>query len=263
MLAERADVEYCSRLQSVKWGMSMARFAAWLPILLDELEAALACSLLVGGLDEARALDQAREFCLDLWPFIKELPENIASVKESLPTSMQSAQRLLGELADDEHVYRSLFVKQCLLSGLTEQDLRKPPVSSAADRLRNLMGQFCQSKDYAQGMFAIVTAELAAAAFARAVSPFYEQYFQKHAASVPKEEVEVGMEWLRLDAKPQTRNALLLTRAVAALDQGHSTKLPETVQVVLQSIFELWRCPPCHALDTGNGARLESSLARA
>jgi pyrroloquinoline quinone (PQQ) biosynthesis protein C len=237
----------------------MARLAVWLPILLKRLDVGLTGSQFINSLDEVMALQQAQEFCLDLWPFIRELPQNIAFVKGRLPESMKAASRLLAELADEESVYQSLFVKQCLLAGLSLTDLEEPQISPAANELRALMKQICQSSDYVQGLLAIVTAELAATAFARRISPFYEEYFQKHSSHYSQEQVAEGMEWLRLHAKPQTGNALLLNRALAALDHADESHIPTTAQIVLSAILSLWRCPPTDALDTGLGARNRTS----
>ncbi len=191
----------------------MGRLVAWLPALLKELNSGLNNSHLVTTLAEAHALEQARQFCLDLWPFIKELPENIACVRSSLPKDMEDGQRLLAELADEENIYRSLFIQQCLLAGIAEKDLIEPNINPIAENLKVLMSKLCRSDDYTDGFLAIITAELAATQFARTIVPFYEQYFQKHAAAFESQQtIDNGMAWLRLHAKPQTRNALLLNR---------------------------------------------------
>lgn len=242
----------------------MRRSAAWLPLLLNELQAGLKRSLLLISLANSEELDKAGQFCLDLWPFIKDLPENIACVMESLPANMEAAKGLLSALADEEHVFRSLFVKQCLLSGLKDSDLIEPKVSEAANRLRMIMAKLCQSGDYADGMLAIVTAELAASAFARAITPFYEQYFKKHSNAFDAQQVSEGMDWLRLHAKPQTRNAFLLSRALAALKQSNGKEIPNSAMAVLESIFAVWRCETTRDLTSPVVAKQEEAdLARA
>lgn len=257
-------VEYCSRLQSVQRGLRMGRLAAWLPLLMERLDVGLKQSQFVKGLKEPKGLELARAFCLDLWPFIRELPENIAAVRDVLPENMSAANRLLSELADEEYVYQSLFVKQCLLAGLTLNDLEHPQIGPAAGELSRLMREKCQSGDYCEGLLAIVTAELAATAFARRTTPFFEEYFRKHSSSYSPLQLDEGLEWLRLHAKPQTRNALLLNRAIAALDQTGNKYFPPTVQVVLESILTLWRCPALGVVETEPAARVETSgLARA
>jgi hypothetical protein len=239
----------------------MARAALWFPLLLRRLDTGLNHSRLIGSLQESKALIQAKEFCLDLWPFIRELPDNIAKVRDVLPQDMLPARSLLSQLADEESVYRSLFVKQCSLFGLTESDLETSRANSAANHLRYLMNAFCQSGDYHNGMLAIVTAELAAAAFSRRVAPLYEEYFRKHSSSYRPEQIEEGLEWLRLHANPQTRNAFLLHRALRALDQSQNQNIPYPAEIVLEAILCIWNSPAqSTTIDTGFGARSDTKL---
>ncbi|PWT96790.1 MAG: hypothetical protein C5B53_08940 [Candidatus Melainabacteria bacterium] len=237
----------------------MARATLWFPLLLKRLDTGLNQSRLIAGLQESNWMEQARQFCLDLWPFIRELPENIAKVRDALPEEMLPARSLLSQLADEESVYRSSFIKQCLLFGLTERDLEDPSTNSAANHLRYLMNAFCQSGDYHNGLLAIVTAELAAAAFARRVAPLYEEYFSKYSSSYRPEELEEGLEWLRLHANPQTRNAFLLHRAMRALDRIESEPIPYPIEEVLEAIFSLWRSSSQTTNDTGFGAQAETT----
>jgi hypothetical protein len=204
-------------------------------------------------------MEQAQEFCLDLWPFVRELPENIAKVRDILPQDMLSAHSLLSQLADEESVYRASFVRQCLLFGLTENSLEETGANPAAINLRYLMNAFCQSGDYPNGILAIVTAELAAAAFARRVAPLYEEYFCKNASSYRPGEIEEGLKWLRLHANPQTRNAFLLHRAVRALNRVESQPVPYPIEMVLEAVLALWRSPSQTADGTGFGAQTEAN----
>ena len=237
----------------------MARATLWFPLLLKHLDTGLNNSRLIGCLQESKGLAKAKDFCLDLWPFVRELPDNIAKVRDGLPQDMAPARSLLSQLADEESVYRSLFVKQCLLLGLTESDLEVSRDNSAANHLRYLMNAFCQSGDYHNGMLAIVTAELAAAAFARKVAPFYEEHFRKHSSSYRPEQIEEGLEWLRLHANPQTRNAFLLHRAVRALDRIESQPIPYPIEEVLEAILCLWSSSSQTADDTGFGTKAETT----
>jgi hypothetical protein len=243
----------------------MARLIVWLPLLLKRLDTGLSQSQILNSLKEATALDQAREFCLDLWPFIKDLPGNIALVKDALPEGDSAAHSLLTELVDEEYFYQSLFVKQCLLVGNSANDLEAPSTNPAAEELRRLMKELCCSADYADGVLAIITAELAATAVARKIAPFYEEYFRDKATSDTQKQVDEGMEWLRLHARPQTRNALLLNRAIATLEHANSGSIPYSVEIMLDAIFRLWRCPSQGVVDTDLGARRQqaSDLARA
>ena len=67
----------------------------WLPLFLTRLEAGLQESswLKQVKIDQLKA---SRAICQELWPFIKELPANIVSVKDKLPEGFDAANKVDG-----------------------------------------------------------------------------------------------------------------------------------------------------------------------
>lgn len=177
-----------------------------------------------------------KEICLNLWPFIKGLPDNISAVKDKLSASFLEPQtvaalapglKLLQQLADDERHYQNLYLNQCRLAGLSPEDLQqvvrtvRESTSPYAD-LSKAMDQFCQAGSPREGVLAIITAELAATQFARIALPAFEAYFAGKPQQYPKELVDTGLEWLRLHAKPNTRHAIWMRRLLLVVEEEAS-----------------------------------------
>jgi hypothetical protein len=222
----------------------MPRLPGWMPSLLRQICRGCATSAVMSAENDTKeAFESGRLICRELWPFIQELPQNVALVRDSLPEHMDAASRLLTELADEERVYQQLFVKQCQLGRLNTEVLALETPSPTARRLCDVMRTYCTSNDYRDGILAIVTAELAATAFARTALPLFESYLSLHADDYSPVEIEEGLEWLKLHTKPHTKHALWLKRMLADLEQGSSQKLPEPVEAVLKAVFAFWRCP--------------------
>ncbi|HEY9788422.1 MAG TPA: hypothetical protein V6D17_23740 [Candidatus Obscuribacterales bacterium] len=234
----------------------MALKAGWMPTLLQQIDWGCATSRLISGIltgvENDQALFRGRQLCINLWPFIKELPENIRLVRDALPESMEAAKKLLSQLADDERYYQKLYIKQCELSGLTEDDLNSADIDETAKPIRDVMRKYCRSGDYRDGILAVVTAELAATAFSRTALPVYERYFAENNDRFGKQKVEDGLEWLRIHAKPQTRNALWLIRMLSDIT-NQEDGVPVPVADMLSALFSVWNCPksdtiPSHGL---------------
>jgi pyrroloquinoline quinone (PQQ) biosynthesis protein C len=193
---------------------------------------------------EADQLAAGRQICLDLWPFIRHLPEQIKAVKDKLPDSLEPAKLFLNSLADEERHYQELYIKQCQLAGIERTQLMAAKVEATQSiaTLQKVMDQACFEGGVVEGVQAIVAAELAATYFARACRDAFEQYFAEHAADYAPSQIEEGLSWLRLHAKPNTRHALWMNRMLVALTEKHDDKtLPPTVKKILKSIFSLWR----------------------
>src|SRR5262249_21116558 len=106
------------------------------------------------------------------------------------------------------------------------------------------MKKWASSADYVDGIYAIVTAELAATAFSRYCLPHYERYFCAHADNYPPGAIEDGLQWLRLHARPQTRHALWLKRMIEDVRSAEATGVPEPVAAVLSAVSAFWDGPP-------------------
>jgi hypothetical protein len=225
----------------------MTRLPAWLPSLLERINWGCSTSpLLLQLSNDDKVLSIGRETCADLWPFIRDLAGNIGIVRDMLPKDMTSAAKLLSQLADDERHYQQLFVDQCLLAGLTQEELSGLQPTATSNRLCEVMNNYCR-KTYTDGIYAIVAAELAAASFARIALPNYERYFASHSENHAPSKVEHGLSWLRLHAKQHTRHALWLRRMLNEIKADTSTESPEPVEHVVEAVLQLWHCPPMAA----------------
>jgi len=228
----------------------MAKLVAWLPQLTDWLSWGCSTSVLLDNLENDVELEAAREICLDLWPFIKELPDNISSIRNALPPNMQAAARLLGDLADEERYYQQLFLKQCKLTGLSLDRLQNYEGSPASKAVQTLLSYQVASDRYEDGLIALTVAELAATGFCRAALPLFERYFAANAAQFQRRQVDEGLEWLRVHVRPQTRNALLLLKTLGEIDYASQTDLPLVATNILDALLNLWQCPARDFLDT-------------
>jgi hypothetical protein len=231
----------------------MSKTVAWMPRLAEVLNWGCANSRVLKGLKEENALEAAREICLDLWPFVQELPDNIAYVKSILPDQMAPAKKLFAQLADEERFYQELFLKQCDLAGVARQTLSNYVQSAAAARVKAVLATESRRTNYEEAVVVVAAAQLAATAFCRTAIPLYEDYFVKHESEYKVEDIEKGMEWIRLHARPQTRNALLLIRTLGELTSAQSTEIPKEALIVLESVFDLWQCPPSDFFGTTDG----------
>lgn len=202
---------------------------------LTRISESLASALEDGAFIESVGKDikAGKEICLNLWPFIKGLPDNISSVKEKLAAAFSKPEtsaalapglKLLQQLADDERHYQNLYLDQCRLAGLSSEDLQevvkkvKESTSPYAD-LSKAMDQFCRDGSPREGVLAIITAELAATQFARIALPAFEAYFAGKPQQYPQELVDTGLEWLRLHAKPNTRHAIWMRRLLLVVEE--------------------------------------------
>jgi hypothetical protein len=156
---------------------------------------------------------------------------------------MEAAASLLGDLADEERYYQQLFIKQCKLSGISPDRLQSNHGSKASMNLKVLLSYQSTSDQYEDGLVALAVAELAATAFCRAALPLFETYFAKHSADYPRKHVEEGLEWLRVHARPQTRNALKLLKTLGEVKYASQTDLPLVAADVLGALLDLWQCP--------------------
>lgn len=232
----------------------MAKLAKWMPSLLDSIDLGCSTSFSLSQLklENEELMTVGRAICLDLWPFIRALPENVASVRKAVPECMEAARKLLAQLADDERYYQKLYVRQCLLAGLSEQDLSSTELGVASKDLCNVMTIYCNNQNYRDGVYVIVTAELAAAACSRTILPVFEAYFEQHSTLYEAADVSAGLEWLKLHSKPQTRHALWLKRMLSDIAESDDENMPEAVETMLQAVFALWRCPENACKVTGN-----------
>lgn len=221
----------------------MAQLPGWMPILLDRIQWGCSTSpWFVNLADEEKIQETGKSICLDLWPFIRDLPTNIAFVRDAVPDTHAAAKNLLSQLSDDERHYQKLFVQQCFMAGLSEQELGTVvPVGDAGD-LCDTMRELCRESMYEDGVYAIVAAEFAATLYSRAALPSYEKYFSKHAGKT-KEEIEQGMEWLRLHAKTHTRHAIWMKRMLGDIENSSGDEIPAAAERLLNCILKLWKCP--------------------
>jgi pyrroloquinoline quinone (PQQ) biosynthesis protein C len=223
----------------------MAQLPGWMPILLDRISWGCSTSpLFVNLADENKLLETGKTSCSELWPFIKELPNNIAYVRDKAPESNVAAKNLLGQLADDERHYQQLFIKQCHLAGLTDEELATLNPNQATQDFCNAMNSMCQKSDFVNGVHAIVAAEFAATLFSRSALPSYETYFLKRASEYPPGRIEEGLAWLRLHAKTHTRHAIWMIRMLEDIEDSSGNEIPDAAELMLNCVFKLWQCPP-------------------
>jgi pyrroloquinoline quinone (PQQ) biosynthesis protein C len=222
----------------------MSRLPGWMPILLDRISWGCSTSPWFANLaDEEKVLETGRTICLDLWPFIKDLPENIGVVRDRLPKDMVAAANLLGQLADDERHYQQLFLKQCLLAGVSQDDLNKHTSSSATIEMCQIMEKICKHSSYIEGIYAIVAAEFAATLFSRSCLPGYEHYFERKSDKYSASLVNDGLAWLRLHAKTHARHAIWMKRMLGDINDNAGDEIPEAAEKVLVALLKLWQCP--------------------
>jgi pyrroloquinoline quinone (PQQ) biosynthesis protein C len=222
----------------------MAQLPGWMPILLDRISWGCSTSPLFAQLaEEEKVMVVGKEICAELLPFIKELPSRIGAVRDKVPASMEAARNLLGQLADDERHYQGLFLKQCELAGLSQDEIESAPIVKATVELCQTMEDMCCRRDYVDGIHAVVAAELAATMFARSVAPSYETHFQKKKDQYDKAYVDEGLAWLRLHAKPHTRHAIWMMRMLGDIEDASGNDIPEAADRVIGCILRLWRCP--------------------
>lgn len=225
----------------------MAQLPGWMPILLDRIQWGCSTSpWFVSLADERKITDTGRSICLELWPFIRELPTNIAFVRDAIPEAAENlvaARSLLGQLSDDERHYQKLFVDQCYFAGLTEYDLGtvEPTVHSA--ELCEAMRKMCREADYRDGVYAIVAAEFAATLYSRSALPIYEKHFQRQ-EQFNGAELDKGLAWLRLHAKTHTRHAIWMKRMLGDLEDDSGNEIPFAAELLLNCVLKLWQCPP-------------------
>lgn len=223
----------------------MAQLPGWMPILLDRIQWGCSTSpWFVNLADENKIQETGKSICRELWPFIRELPTNIAFVRDAVPDEMTAAKNLLGQLSDDERHYQQLFIQQCYFAGLTDTDLGIVAApTAAAEEMCQAMRATCRESNYKDGIYAIVAAEFAATLYSRAALPSYEKYFLRRSDLYTKEQVDVGLQWLRLHAKPHTRHALWMKRMLGDIEDSTGNDIPEAAELLLVSVLKLWQCP--------------------
>jgi len=221
----------------------MVKLVAWLPKLSDWLSWGCTTSLLLKKLENDVELAAAREICLDMWTFVQDLPTNIATIRNALPENMQAASSLLADLADEELYYQQLFLKQCTLSGIAPGSVQNYRSGKASMQLKALLAYQHPNDQYENRLISLAVAELAATAFCRAALPSFESYFQEHALEFSHKSIAEGLEWMRVHARPQARNALLLLKTLGELKYSSQKDLPESAASVLTAMLDLWQCP--------------------
>ena len=229
----------------------MSHSVGWMPELVRRLNEACAESFVFATVDLSERLPAGKQLCLELWPFIRELPVNIQAVREKMPvasSNLDGAHKLLSVLADEENLYQRLYLKQCVLAGVSENEVLNTAASERAIRLASLMNTFCQVSTYADGVYAIVAAELAATAFARCALPWFEEYFRSNSnqfdSSIDSSMIDEGLAWLRHHAKPHLRQAIWMRRMLKEIekDTGHNSTR-QTMEVILSAVFEILEVP--------------------
>lgn len=221
----------------------MGSLPGWMPLMLDRIN--WGCSVspwFIELAEESKVLKRANRILSDLWPFIFELPLNIQAVKRILPERMQAANQLLAKLCDDERYYQELFKQQFLLAGSSMEEINSRPPNPATVKLCRSMTQICRTRTYADGIYAIVAAELAATMYCRASLPLYEHFFNERNKYEP-DLINSGLEWLRLHAKTHTRHAIWMKRMLSELDDHAGNEIPDSAETILQAVLDLWECP--------------------
>jgi pyrroloquinoline quinone (PQQ) biosynthesis protein C len=222
----------------------MSQLPGWMPELLGRINIACPQSRLFAITDPDARVQAWREVCKGLWPFIEGLPLNIAGVLGKVPPGSDAAARLLSQLADEERHYQQLYLKQCDLGGITAHELRTTLPSVGAAKLSSAMRRYCQDGSYAEGVYAIVSAELSATAYARCALPWFEEYFASNLSKFDASLVDEGLTWLRLHAQPNLRHAIWMRKMLGGLEESPDKNSSEPVEVVLSAIFEVLQVPP-------------------
>ena len=221
----------------------MAREDHWLVSLVNILnEGCLNSQFILDLKSGGNTLDTGKELSLALWPFISRLPQNIKTVKHKIPPSFDYALKFFDQLSDDEGYYQGLYKKQCQLAGIEESELGSACADLATQKLTVLLSKQCNDADYKEGIVAVVTAELAATVFARHSLDYFESHFESYPETAAIA-VEEGLAWLRLHAKPHTRHAIWMRRAVDSLELDPPNKIPSSVENLVAAIYAFWRCP--------------------
>jgi pyrroloquinoline quinone (PQQ) biosynthesis protein C len=225
----------------------MSQIVGWMPELARRLNEACAESFVFSTVDLDERLPAGKKLCLELWPFICELPVNIQAVKEKMPATsshLDGGHKLLSVLADEERLYQGLYLKQCVLAGVSENEVLNTSASERAIRLASLMNSFCQASSYAEGVYAIVAAELAATAFARCALPWFEEYFRSNSLRFDASTIDEGLAWLRHHAKPHLRQAIWMRRMLEEIERdGAQNATRQTMEVILSAVFEILEVP--------------------
>ncbi|MBK9144098.1 MAG: hypothetical protein IPM23_16495 [Candidatus Melainabacteria bacterium] len=222
---------------------SNSRMCPWLADLLDKLNAGCARSPFIVNLEQsAETLSTGRKLCLTLWPFISDLPANVQAVRDKLPGEMVHTRQLFDHLSDGDLYYQGLYLKQCQLAGLEREELLETEPEESTAHLTGLMTRYCKTGDLRDGIFAIVTAELAATTYARHSYPFFEHYFEANPQDC-RIDMEEGLAWLKLHARPNTRHAIWIKRTIDTLNVDPPNEMPEQVEKLLEAIYGLWQLP--------------------
>ena len=217
----------------------MSQLPGWMPELLSLLNQGCAESPMFTVADDAKVFQTGKDVCLGLWPFIRELPENIGAVRKKTPAHMEAAAKLFSQLADEERVYQQLYLKQCRLAGITDEQLDNVVPSEGAKLLSVVMHKHCFAESYVDGVLAIITAELGATAWARSAQPVFEGFFTKYSGSFAPEVVEEGLSWIRLHAKPNLKHAIWLRKMLGDIATTTGDGMPEPVIEVLRALYSV------------------------
>ena len=223
----------------------MGAIPGWLPILAERINWGCSTSpWFVDLADESKIIKRGRRVMLDLWPYIKDLPVNISAVRQAVPESMTAATKLLSRLADDERTYQRLFTQQFVLAErLTMEEAESEPTHERTQKLCQTMAEMCQRRDFVDGCHAIVAAELVATIYGRTSIPHYERYFEKHSDEYTQQEIDDGLEWLRLHAKTHTRHAIWMTKMLRDIGSDFGNEIPEGALAILNCFLRVWECP--------------------
>lgn len=221
----------------------MGALPGWMPVLMDRVNWGASTSpWFIDLADEAIVLERGKKILFALWPFVRELPQNIRNVRAKLPPGMTAANQLLDQLGDDELQYRQIFLNQFPLGGVTAEEVNAADVSEVTQNLCDVMYEMCTNRGYADGIHAIVAAELSATAYCRKSAPLYETYFEKHADRYELKLINEGMEWVRLHAKTNMRHAIWMKRMIDDLNET-GDQIPAAAEAVLNATLALWECP--------------------
>jgi pyrroloquinoline quinone (PQQ) biosynthesis protein C len=218
----------------------MASLPGWMPILLDRINWGCATSpWFVDLADETKVRERGRQILFDLWPFIRDLPTNIAAVKAAVPSHMTAACNLLSQLSDNERHYQTLFKNQFPMAGLTLEQIEAYPINPDTKVLCDKMVEMCQHRTYVEGIYAIVAAEFVATMYCRQSLPSYEKYFERN----HPEAADEGLAWVRLHAKTHTRHAIWMKRMLCDVEDSHGNEIPEGAEEILSAFMHVWKCP--------------------